>query len=357
MKVVIVGAGTAGWILAARLATNPYKIDDLSLTLVEAPDVSTVGVGEGTWPSMRQTLKQIGVDEAEFIRRCNVSFKQGTQFNNWSSALGSKYCHPFDSPSVDGVKNVGEHWLNTRRENGDSFEASLSLQALLSEDGRAPKTIGSPNFQGHLNYGYHLDASEFATFLKDICTKDKGVQHLLGLVNNVELDDEGHITHIDLSDGRKIEGDLFFDCTGFRSLLLHQKMGIGYEDLSRHLFVDRALATRVPYRDDHQPIHSMTRSTAHEAGWIWDIGLSNRRGIGLVYSSSHMDEATAAETMKEYVGPQFDEVALNKISFQSRHLEDLLEQKCDCGWTVLRVFRAFGGIGNRLCGTRCELVR
>ena len=321
MKIVIVGGGTAGWLLAARLSKSPTIGDGLSVTLVEAPEIATVGVGEGTWPSMRQTLKQIGVDEAEFVRRCNASFKQGTYFSGWNAGPNQSYCHPFDAPIVEGFKNIGEYWLNHKGNRDSSFETAMSLQANLSGDGLAPKTLSTPNYQGHLNYGYHLDAAGFAAFLKDICTEKERISYIQGKVQNVNLDTDGNVLDISLDDGRVIEGDLFFDCTGFRSLILHQAMGVDFTDLSKNLFVDRALAMQVPYCDAQERIHSMTRSTAHDAGWIWDIGLANRRGVGLVYSSSHMEEEVAAQKIQSYLGPQCDVASAKSISFQSRRLK------------------------------------
>ena len=206
MKVVIVGGGTAGWLMAARLATSKNVPQDVSIVLVEAPDISTVGVGEGTWPSMRQTLKKIGIDETDFLRRCSASFKQGTHFKNWSSEGGSEYCHPFDAPKIDDIVNVGEYWQNHATDRGVSFENSVSLQASLRTAKLAPKTIGTPNYQGHLNYGYHLDAGEFAGLLRDRCDECGNVKHVLGRVENVIQFESGDIKHIELGTRRDFRG-------------------------------------------------------------------------------------------------------------------------------------------------------
>ena len=157
-KVVIVGGGSAGWltanILAARFQTGNSGI---AITLVESPNVPTVGVGEGTWPSMRTTLKNIGIDEADFIRQCDASMKQGTWFKDWLNLGDEPYYHPFSLPEGFDTVNLAEYWLNGEAGNL-SFAQAVTPQYSVCELGRAPKQIGVPGYAYTVNYGYHLDA-------------------------------------------------------------------------------------------------------------------------------------------------------------------------------------------------------
>ena len=195
-NIVIVGGGSAGWLVASILAAR-FKPSDLGIrvTLVESPNVPSVGVGEGTWPSMRTTLKNIGISESEFIRECDASLKQGTWFKDWVDVGDTPYYHPFSLPEGFDSVNLAEHWLAGAA--GDiSFAEAVTPQFSVCENGRAPKQIGIPNYAYTVNYGYHLDAGKFAGLLTRNATQQLDVKHIAADVTGVLADDEGYITAV-----------------------------------------------------------------------------------------------------------------------------------------------------------------
>jgi hypothetical protein len=302
-EIVILGGGSAGWLTAGVLAAEHRvkSTDDIRITLVESPDVRTIGVGEGTWPSMRETLRRMGVSETAFVRECDASFKQASRFVGWvTGGADDFYYHPFSPPQGDGDVNLVPSWvaLNGKRR----FDDLASFQPQLCERGRAPKQPQTPEFAAVANYAYHLDAGKFGTFMQKFCTEALGVRFIQAHVEHVESADTGDIAGLQTREAGLIEGDLFIDCTGFSSLLLGKHFDIPYISTRDVLFCDTALATQVPYPDPASAIASHTISTAREAGWIWDIGLPTRRGVGYVYSSAHTTDERAEEVLAEYVG-------------------------------------------------------
>ncbi|MCU0989417.1 MAG: tryptophan 7-halogenase, partial [Xanthomonadales bacterium] len=298
-QVVIVGGGSAGWLTAGVLAAahGPNPGSGIGITLVESPDVKPIGVGEGTWPSMRDTLRKIGLSESEFITECDASFKQGSRFSRWvTGAEGDFYYHPFVAPAGFGQVDVAALW---RARYGDRpFADVASYQPRLCEQGRAPKQPGTPEFAAVANYAYHLDAGKFGQYLQRFCARKLGVRHVLDHVQGVSPADNGDIAAVRTANHGEVGGDLFIDCTGSSALLLGQHYGIPMVSRRQTLFCDTALALQVPYASGDSPIASHTLSTAQAAGWIWDIGLPTRRGVGHVYSSAHTTDAAAEAALR-----------------------------------------------------------
>ncbi|WP_289030799.1 tryptophan halogenase family protein [uncultured Paraglaciecola sp.] len=327
-KIVIVGGGSAGWITAGILAAkhNCKLSPSVQVSVIESADIATVGVGEGTWPSMRATLKDMGIFETDFIKQCDVSFKQGSKFVNWQTGENDAYYHPFTPPVGLPEFNIAPYWLAVK--DKVSFADAVCTQGILSEKYLAPKQISTPEYAFNLNYGYHLDASKFAEFLKQHCTENLGVEHIQGKVIKVNNDNEGYIHSLDLESQQAIYGDLFIDCTGFSSLLLGQHYQVPFESKKRILMNDSAVAIQVPYESDSSPIASCTISTAQKSGWTWDIGLPTRRGAGYVYSSTHCDDTEAQQTLFEYLqntgvpANVLDKVTPRKISFTPGHRKE-----------------------------------
>jgi len=325
-SIVIVGGGTAGWLTAGILASRfPARIanKELTITLCESPNISTVGVGEGTWPTMASTLKSMGISETDFFKECNASFKQGSKFVGWDNDQGEGYYyHPFDDlqHSVDGV--FAEYWL---KENIKApFSKHFSVQHEICQQNLAPKSITDPEYKSSANYGYHLDAGLFSTFLQKHCTEKLGITHVLAEVDKVNQDSKGNVNSVSLSNNQLLEGDLFIDCTGFKSLLLGQTLGVKFKPVNDILFADTALATQVNYDDENSPIASCTKSTAQDSGWIWDIGLPTRRGVGYVFSSKHSTHEKAKENLLAYIestGGNTDNLSIREINFTSGHRE------------------------------------
>ncbi|MGB5335324.1 MAG: tryptophan halogenase family protein [Woeseiaceae bacterium] len=334
-RVVIVGGGSAGWLAAGVIAAE-HRIDSqaqppFELLLIESPDVPTIGVGEGTWPSMRATLQRIGLSETDFIRECDASFKQGTFFRNWRTGSGDTYSHPFTVPAGFADTNLVPHWLALS--DAPQFADAVTPQTALFADCLAPKQITTPEYAFVVNYGYHLDAGKFAELLRQHCTEKLGVEHVKANVQKINAAANGDIESVTTDRAGEIAGDLFIDCTGTSSLLLGQHFDVPFQSCQEYLFNDTALAVQVPYAEDDQAIQSCTHSSAQTAGWIWDIGLPTRRGTGHVYSSAHIseDEATAQllAYIRETAGDKLaNTVVPRKIRFQPGHRREFWHRNC-----------------------------
>jgi glycine/D-amino acid oxidase-like deaminating enzyme len=334
-RVIIVGGGSAGWlsagVIAAEHRIDPQADQPFELLLIESPDVPTIGVGEGTWPSMRATLQRIGLSETDFIRECDASFKQGTHFRNWQTGSGDTYSHPFTVPTGYADTNLAPHWLALT--DAPQFADAVTPQTALFADCLAPKQITTPEYAFVMNYAYHLDAGEFAELLRRHCTEQLGVKHIKANVSQINAAENGDIRSVTTDSAGEIAGDLFIDCTGTKSLLLGEHFEVPFQSQQAYLFNDTALAAQVPYTEEGQAIQSCTHATAQTAGWIWDIGLSTRRGIGHVYSSAHIseDEATAQllAYIKEIAGDRVAAgVAPRLIRFQPGHRREFWHRNC-----------------------------
>jgi len=330
-RIVIVGGGTAGWICAGTIsaAHRTDKPGGIDVVLVESPDTPTVGVGEGTWPTMRNTLRRMGISETEFFRQCDASFKQGARFCRWVTGENDDYYyHPLMLPQGFLQGNLVPHWQRSREAN---FSDMVCPQDAICDRALAPKQISTPEYAGVLNYAYHLDAGKFSDFVKSHCIDKLGVQHILAHVDAIVPADNGDIAALSLRDGGKIEGDLFIDCTGFRSKLLGGHYGVGFRSCRDTLFIDRALAVHLPYKDEREKISSQTISTAQSNGWIWDIALQSRRGVGHVWSSVHTDEEKAMEELEVYAtqsGHDLGRLDVRKIAFDPGHREKFWHRNC-----------------------------
>ncbi|WP_375271059.1 tryptophan halogenase family protein [Sphingomonas sp.] len=285
MRIVVVGGGTAGWMTAATLGciVAGHLAD---VTLIESEEIGTVGVGEATVPHIRFFNKRLGIDEADFIRRTHATFKLGIEFRDWGR-IGDSYIHPFGDfgHDIDGLP-FHQHWLHAARSGGDVppledcslpiVAARANRFALPSDD---PRAIGST-----FSYAYQFDASLYAAYLRRYA-EARRVERLEGRVVRVEAEAE-HIAAVHLSDGRRIDGDLFIDCSGFRGLLIEGGLAAGYEDWSHWLPCDAAWA--MP-STNVGPLTPYTRATAREAGWQWRIPLQHRTGNGHVFSTRFTD--------------------------------------------------------------------
>lgn len=302
------------------------KAGGFSVTLIESPDIRIIGVGEGTWPTMRSSLERMGVSETELFRHCDAAFKQGGKFAGWTTgAADDSYYHPLMVPQGFSQVNLVPHWLLT---GGGTFCDYVSPQGRLCDAGLAPKTITSAEYQGLANYAYHLDAGKFAPFLARHCTEKLGVRHVLADVTQVNQDESGDIKGVSTRQAGEIPGDLFIDCSGFSALLLGKTLGVGFKECRDVLFCDTALAVQVPFDSPHAPMASQTTSTAHEAGWTWDICLPTRRGVGYVYSSAHQSEEAARETLLRYIGREHQELPVRKIPIRAGHRETFWKRNC-----------------------------
>lgn len=334
-SILIVGGGTAGWLTATILASKHRCGEAFTITVVEAPDIPIIGVGEGTWPGLRATLQNAGIEETDFLRTCDASFKQGSLFVGWKNGHAEdSYSHPFDLPQDFFTVNLAQDWIDTRP--SASFSKFSCVQEHLGELDLSPKLKNSRSYSGVVNYGYHLNAGKFSEFLKQHCTEKLGVKLVVDKVTDIIDNDEGDIAHVLTAQSGALAADLFVDCTGFKSLLLGQHCGVDFIDQRDKFPIDSALAVQVPYGNtaeeiEHAPIKSSTIATAQEAGWVWDIGLSSRRGVGHLYSSKHISHEKAAAQLQDYLnikGQDFDKLGPRKITINPGYREKFWHRNC-----------------------------
>ena len=329
---MIVGGGTAGWLAACVIAAraDPNAPYPLIVTLIESPDVPTIGVGEGTWPTMRRTLERIGLSEAAFLLACDASFKQGSRFDGWLTGdPDDHYLHPFTSAFEADPRDL---MAAGGIAQGKRFADLVSAQPRACALDLAPRQRAMADYAGALNYAYHLDAGKFAALLTRHATDKLGVRHLRDHVVGVDLGEDGDIAAVRTRNGGAVAGDLFLDCTGCAALLIGGQYGVPFIERSDILPNDRALAVQVPCPPD-APIASQTNATAHPAGWIWDIGLPTRRGVGCVYASAFMNDDEAAAQLRSYLGRtapgvDMDTLAPRRLTFRSGHRERFWERNC-----------------------------
>lgn len=332
-KIVVVGGGSAGWITAGLIAAGNARRPDaaVEVTLVESPRVGTIGVGEGTWPTMRTTLQQLGIPESLFLDACSATFKQGTRFVDWVTGGDEDiYYHPFTAPAGYPGGEAAICWPQERP--GLSFTDAVSPQGMICDRNLGPKQAQTPEYAGVVNYAYHLDAGKFAALLAEHCTGNLGVRHVQDHITGINSAENGDVASLQTSANGSLEGDLFVDCSGMRSMLLGDHFGVPFIDRSDVLFNDTALAVQAPYAESRAPIASQTISTARSAGWIWDIGLVSRRGIGYVYSSRHENDDNAASTLEDYLRstgtPPESIQTPRKISFAPGYRERFWHRNC-----------------------------
>ena len=333
-QIVIVGGGTAGWLVAGVIAAEHMTKTEtgIQITLIESPNIKTVGVGEGTWPTMRTTLEKMGISETEFVRECDVAFKQASKFSKWVTGKdGDDYYHPFTLPVGYRELNLANDWKFHSKKM--SFADAVCMQSHLCARHMGPKLITTPEFAGIANYSYHLDASKFALFLRKHCTEKLGVKYISDNVTAINSAENGDIASLATQANGDLHGDLFIDCTGLASIILGKHYKIPFISKKEFLFNDAALAAQVPYTDPECPISSNTISTAQSAGWIWDIGLQTRRGVGYVYSSTHITDEKAEIEFRKYLKPTIgkknaDATELLKIKFTPGHREVFWHKNC-----------------------------
>lgn len=316
-SLVIVGGGTAGWLSAGIIAAEhkSHSSQGIQLTLIESPDINPIGVGEGTWPTMRHTLQSIGISELDFLNCCEASFKQGSQFIDWVTGdKDDSYYHPFVAPHGFGQSNISGFWQKNATQI--PFAHATSFQPHLCDNHRAPKQPQTPEYAAVANYGYHLNAAKFAALLQQHCTKNLGVKHIVDHVTQVNGDLDGNIETVSTKAHGNIQGDLFIDCSGSKALLLGEHYQIGFVHKKKILFNDRAIAVQAPYENNDEEIASHTLSTAQDSGWIWDIGLPTRRGVGYTYASDYLSDDKAEQALKSYLSKSLSTKTLESLSFK-----------------------------------------
>ena len=327
-KILIVGGGSTGWLTAAHLHSvlNRDGRELVSISVLESPETSDSGVGESTLPNINRILAILGVEQQEFMRRVDGSFKQGSKFVNWLYNEEEHFYHPFSMPRSGTVDRSGQRWLKSNR--SVPFAETVSAQPMLCEQNLSPRMLGRWDFGPPLTYAFHIDELKFANYLCVLLTA-RGVTQHPGHIAAVEMAENGDIAAVNSNNGDRLEADLYIDCTGSAALLSEKEMGVGWVDCSEWLLCDRALTIRVPY-EQYYPgyVHPYTTATALSAGWTWDIPLQDSRSLGYVYSSAFLGEEEADRELRFLEGSHADSLSSTEIQFKTGHRQNAWVGNC-----------------------------
>lgn len=328
-KVVIVGGGTAGWLAAGYLASIVGKTHGLNITLVESPDVGIVGVGEATIPTLVGTIETVGISESDFLKGVNGAFKQAIRFQNWlydPETKPSYFYHPFHKAAEQDIVSAAQYLHFNPGAGPESYARLATPQTMACDANKAPGPLVRASESG-LTYAYHMDAALFGKFLRSRF-EGRQVKRIEGHVKGALHKPDGDISAVVLQDGTTIEGDFFIDCSGFRGLLINQYLNVPFTSFSRWLPCDRALAISVPYLPGER-IKPYTLATAQKNGWIWDINLASRRGVGHVYCSDYTSREAVEGALRTYLGKSWPQQAdIREISIRVGRCDRLWERNC-----------------------------
>ena len=313
-KILIVGGGTSGWMTAAYLnrvlsvrGQNPVEI-----TLIESRDIGIIGVGEATLANIKRMMLAIEINEMEFMRACDASFKNAIRFEGFHKK-GVPFWHPFTQLTHVNRFSLANLWLGLKEQGMPvNYAEAVTPDPAMCDNYRAPKSESDPFYQGLVNYAYHIDTVKLGRYLRELA-KSRGVDHVIDTVTEVHRDEQGNVSYVDTKESGALHADLFIDCTGFLGLLINKTLDvpfIGYNDV---LFNNAAVALRVPYADGDRKVKPYTGCYAQGAGWIWEIPLYKRRGIGHVYCDQFISKDEAEKQLRDWIGPEARDCEANHI--------------------------------------------
>lgn len=311
-SIVIVGGGSAGWMSAAYL--NKVLSDltpQTTITLVESPEINTIGVGEATIPPIRDFFSLVGISEIELLLETEATIKSGIRFDNWLTNQDERYFHPFEAPILSDGINIASHWAaeackgNPQR----NFAVSTGLLEALSGQLKCSKQFDSADYDAPTAYAYHLDATLLGQLLKRHSI-NRGVTCIEDTVTSVNVADDGNITSLITNNHGTVEGDFFIDCTGFSAVLIERTLGGEFVSYTDELLCDSAVAMRTA-RTASDTLPPYTIASAVDAGWIWRIELANRNGNGYVFSSDHQAADAAELTLRQHLSADDSDEAMH----------------------------------------------
>jgi tryptophan halogenase len=315
-EVVIVGGGTAGWMTAAYLAKAFSPT--VQVTLLEAPSIPKIGVGEATVPNLQKVLFDfLGIPEEEWLQEVNGSFKTAVKFVNWRKRMpgdpDNHFYHPFGIlPAVDGIP-IPQYWFHLTGGKHSPVDYACFREPPMMDAKRSPKYLDGSRGVVH---AWHFDAHLVADYLRRWAT-GRGVRHILDEVKDVEVGASDKILAVHTTTGRKLVADLYVDCTGFRGLLINKALGEPFIDMSDYLHCDSAVSAPVSHDDQQNGIEPYTSSIAMRAGWTWKIPMLSRFGSGYVYSSKFSNVSEATRDFCQLWGLNEDKTELNQIRFRT----------------------------------------
>ncbi len=325
LRIVILGGGTAGW-MAANLFVRQWHPERAHVTLVESPDIGIIGVGEGSTPTLKRFFEILGVEDQEWMPRCNATYKVGIRFDGWSPASGiDSYRHPFTSQPDVFVQRAFVTNCRTRRLGLDvrTQPDDFFLNGVLAKNEQSP--LAAESFPFEIDYGYHFDAGLLGQYLAELAVS-RGAEHRQARIVEVNQCESGDISGLVTESGEVIEGDLFIDCTGFASVLMQKTLGVPFQSYKDNLFNDAAVALPTPAADDGMP--SETVSHALSNGWCWQIPLTNRFGNGYVYSSDFVSADDAETELRAFVGDLDGKNEARHLKMRVGQIERHWEKNC-----------------------------
>lgn len=294
--ICIVGGGTAGW-MAATLLSTILRGSNIRITLVESSDISTIGVGESTVPSIMDFIHTCQIDLRDFIQHCDATFKLGIRFEDWLSP-NSEYFHPFGAvgKEVNGFEFY-QAWLQSTVKGGSLSWLDFSANAEMAKNNQFMLKPQQPQnwVQASVAHALHFDATRVARHLRGLCLQ-RGVTRIEATVSDVALKQSGFLQSVLLDTGLTVNADFFIDCTGFKSVLIEQALKVGYQSWSNYLPCDRAVAVQTVPQCSPVPY---TIAKAQNNGWSWHIPLQNRMGNGYVYASQFCSDDEAIKTITQ----------------------------------------------------------
>ncbi len=313
-KILIVGGGTSGWMAACFLnrALRCEPPDQVEITLVESKDIGIIGVGEATLAHIKRMMVAMEINEMAFMRSCDASFKNAIKFIGFRRP-GEAFWHPFTQVAHVNRYSMVNLWLEAQRRGfPTSYAETVAPDPIMCDRHKAPRTAEQGPYQGLLNYAYHIDTVKLGRYLREVAI-GRGVRHVVDTVSDVGLDERGYVSHVRCEQHGELAADFFIDCTGFRGLLINKTLGEPFFSYNDVLYNDTAVALRVPYPDGTDKARPFTGCHAQDAGWIWDIPLYRRRGVGYVYSAGHIDAEQAEQRLRAYAGPEAEGLEANHI--------------------------------------------
>ena len=316
-KILVVGGDVEAWITAAHLDgvlnRDGRRIADIAV--LDLPGKRLTGAGESSLASFNHALAVMGVDQSEFMRRSDATFKQSTKLTNWLHAGGHSFHQPFGLERTTPVDTVGRRWLRSNR--SVPFAETLSVQPGLCEMNLAPQMTGRWDFGPPLPFGYHLDEAKFADHLREVCAGRGVTRHAEDLAS-VDLAENGNIAAINTVNGKRLDADLFVDCSGAQALLSGKELGVDWYDCSRWLLCDQAITMQVPY-EHYYPgyVRPYTTASALSAGWVLEIPLRDRRSLRYVHCSDFLDRRAAEAELCAFEGRHAASLEVEASDFKS----------------------------------------
>lgn len=323
-RIVVLGGGTAGWMAACLFAAEWPRA---RVTVVEAPEIGIVGVGEGSTPQLRALFARLGIAEDAWMPAADATYKTGIRFDGWSTHAGyTNYFHPFAS-AIDLHTAGAFHASALARRRGRAVDAHpdrFFLNTRLAQAQRAP--LAPEHFPFEVGYGYHFDAHKVGAVLRDHALA-RDVVHVAARVDTVELGDGGDVAALVLAGGERLTGDIFVDASGFRSVIAQDALGVRFVPFASNLFCDRAVTLPTP-RDADAPLDVHTTATALSSGWAWHIPLTTRSGNGYVYASDYLSPDAAETELRRHLGLLDADVAARHLTMKVGRVEHAWYANC-----------------------------